>query len=163
MDAKIALCKMNYEGEMYLVKRFSKASEWRSNVLGLTEDPFTADASSAMEESIMEAQITKSLFKLYSGLQADLNCIEHKIKEHEQSLEAWFHRNVWFAQEEEIKSLQNKTLLMLFETIELFPATISIQETYNDGDLDQTEKHEQILNALPKRIRRALPYLLKKE
>ena len=154
--------KMGYDGLMYVANRLQKEAEWRSKVLGSPYDPFTVDVSSAMEESILEAQITKSLFKFYSGLQADLNLIESKIKEHEQSLEAWIHQKVWFNQKEEIKRLQNKTLLMLFETIEL-PATISIQNIYNDGDLDQAEKHEQILQALPIRIRRALPYLLKKE
>ena len=162
MEAKIAYCKMNYEGEMWLAKRLQKAAEWRCNVLGLKEDPFTVDVSSAMEESIMESQITKSLYKLYTGLQADLNLIEYKIKQHEQSLEARFDVNVWFKQEEEIKSLQNKTLLMLFESIEIL-VTPSIQETYTDPELDEAEKHTEILNTLPKRIRRALPYLLKKE
>ena len=157
-----AQLQMGYDGLKYIADRLQKEAEWRSKVLGLTYDPFTVDVSSAMEESIVEAQICKSLFKFYSGLQADINCIETKIKQHEQSLEAWFDRKAWFKQREEIKRLQNKTLLMLFEIIQI-PVTISIQNIFNDGDFDQAEKHEQILNVLPKRIRKGLPYLLKKE
>ena len=154
--------QMGYDGLMYVANRLEKEAEWRRKQLGLTYDPFTVDVSSAMEESILEAQITKSLFRFYSGLQADINCIESHIKQHEQSLQAWYDRNIWFQQKEEIKKLQNKTLLMLFETIEI-PATLIIQNIFNDGDLNQAEKHTEILQALPKRIRRGLPYLLKKE
>ena len=153
---------MGYDGLMYVANRLEKEAEWRRKQLGLAYDPFTVDVSSAMEESILEAQITKSLFRFYSGLQADINCIESKIKHHEESLMAWYDRNIWFQQKEEIKKLQNKTLLMLFETIEI-PATLIIQNIFNDGDLNQAEKHTEILQALPKRIRRGLPYLLKKE
>lgn len=157
-----AQLQMGYDGLVYVSERLEKEAEWRRKQLSLSYDPFTVDVSSAMEESILEGQITKSLFKFYSGLQADINDIESKIKHHEESLQAWYDRNIWFQQKEEIKKLQNKTLLMLFETIEI-PATLIIQNIFNDGDLNQAEKHTEILQALPKRIRRGLPYLLKKE
>ena len=162
MSELTAQLQMGYDGLVYVANRLEKEAEWRRKQLGLTYDPFTVDVSSAMEESILEAQITKSLFRFYSGLQADINCIESKIKHHEESLMAWYDRNIWIQQKEEIKKLQNKTLLMLFETIEI-PATLIIQNIFNDGDLNQAEKHTEILQALPKRIRRGLPYLLKKE
>ena len=162
MSELLAELQMGYDGLMYVANRLEKEAEWRRKQLGLTYDPFTVDVSSAMEESILEAQITKSLFRFYSGLQADINCIESKIKHHEESLMAWYDRNIWFQQKEEIKKLQNKTLLMLFETIEI-PATLIIQNIFNDGDLNQAEKHTEILRCLPCIIRKALPYLLKKE
>ena len=151
--------KMNYEGIIYVVNRFNKAAEWRRKELSLAEDPFTAVSFTDNEEFIFQVQIYKSFFKLYKGLKADLSSIKYLAKQYDGGFNQ-YNLEAQIVQHEHIQSLQNKILLMLFETIEL-PATISIQETYNDGELNQAEKHGQILNALPRRIRRALPDPLK--
>ena len=153
--------QMQYEGEMNIIKRLSEEAEWRSKVLGLPYDPFIADAYSAEEESILELQITKSFFKLYSGLQDGLNMIEHKWKQHENSLEARVRINAWFSQREEIHRMQNTTLMALFEIIQI-PATYEMQRIYNKN-IDQADKHKKMLRCLPCIIRKGLPYLLKKE
>ena len=160
MDTEIARCKMNYEGGMWILKHYSKAAEDRAKDLGLPYDPFIADAYTADEESILQVTIYKSFFKLYSGLQADLNCIEYKMRQHETSLEARIHVNVWFSQREEIKRMQNTTLMTLFEIIQI-PATQEMQRIFNKKNLDQADKHEKMLNILPRMIRKALPDALK--
>ena len=162
MEAKMAQCQMEYEGGMWLLNHFSKAAEERAKDLGLAYDPFLADAYSAEEESILQATITKSLFKLYAGLQDGLNRIESQMKVHEQSLEARVRISVWFAQKEEVYRLQNTTLMALFEIIQI-PATLEMQRIFNKTNLNQADKHKKMLRCLPCIIRKALPYLLKKE
>ena len=134
---------------------FRRAAADRAAQLGALEDPFTAVAVTPEYESFLEIACYHSLFKLDKGLKAELIRIEN---------DAWYFIPRDFEEHLDHEDQVQKSICYMLDYIFgiiFIPQSHVIHQIVEDEGSTFEERHGLILNALPRRIRRALPKILK--
>ena len=139
-------------------KVFSKVSENRAKELCLEVDPFTVPT--VYDDGALENHYTKMVyyayFKLYDGLQEDLDDLCDELRVYERA--GFFDDLTNF--KNHIHYHQIEILATLFSII-IIPASFEIKKLLADSKLTNEEKHAKLFYYLPSRVRRALPTPLK--
>ena len=119
----------------------------------LMSDPFTVDDDDYDNFYLRFCYI--GFFKLCNGFKSELNYIDYEIYDYNHMR---YEDRV--EKEDRIHWTQCVTLDYLFGSI-LIPESLIITKILNKSRLTNEEKHSKMLDALPQRIRRALPDVLK--